>query len=90
MAISDKVKRLAVELGDAARADNDRFLTVIVKDKGIKKMDFDDLDAQVEMDAGMLISVICTLITSITDHTNVPGKNIVKDIKRLLKEGGAF
>lgn len=86
MAMSTKIVTMARELADAARVDDGQYVIIVVKGKE-GKLSKDDLHAEVGMDAGTLLSVICTLIQTIVKNTGYPAKEILRDVKDLMKRG---
>ena len=84
MAMSNKIKDMAKEFADTARADGNQYVIVVLKDKQ-KVRSKDDMHAEVAMDAGTLLSVVCTLIETIVDNTGVPAKTVIRHAKSMIK-----
>ena len=45
----------------------------------------DDMHTEIAMDAGTLLTVVCTLIETIVGNTGVPAKIVVRHIKSMIK-----
>lgn len=84
MAMSNKIKDMAKEFADTARADGNQYVIVVLKDKQKIRCE-DDAHAEIAMDAGTLLTVVCTLIETIVDNTNVPARIVVRHIKSMIK-----
>lgn len=89
MAMTAKLKVLTKELMETARADNVQYVIVLIKDKE-GHLQKGDADAEIGMDAGNIMSLVCSLLCSICDNTGVSMKTLFKHLKDLLKKGGGF